>query len=44
MDVHKARSIKLWVSEFGVEKLDGPAQNADFNPIKHFWDELKHRL
>jgi len=30
--VHKASSIKTWMSEFGVEELDWPAQSPDLNP------------
>jgi len=33
--VHKARSIKKWLSQFGVEELDCPAQSPDLNPIEH---------
>ncbi|KAK3562215.1 hypothetical protein QTP86_030348, partial [Hemibagrus guttatus] len=42
--VHKARSIKTWMSEFGVEELDWPARSPDLNPIEHLWDELEWRL
>ena len=30
--VHKARSIKTWMREFGVDELDCPAQSPDLNP------------
>jgi len=42
--VHKARSIKTWMSEFGVEELDWPAKRPDLNPIEHLGDELERRL
>ena len=32
--VHKARSIKTWMSEFGVEELDWPEKSPDLNPIE----------
>ena len=37
--VHKARSIKTWMSEFGVG-----LHKPDLNPIEHLWDKLEQRL
>lgn len=39
--VHKARSIKAWLGEFGVEELDWLADSPDLIPIEHLWDELE---
>ena len=36
--------MRLWMSEFGVEELDWPAQSPDLNPIDHLWDELEQSL
>jgi len=36
--VHKARIIKTWMSEFGVEELDWPRESPDLNPIEPLWD------
>ncbi|KAI4888544.1 hypothetical protein NFI96_004044 [Prochilodus magdalenae] len=42
--VHRASSIKTWMSESGVEELDWPAQIPDLHPIEHLWDGLERRL
>ena len=42
--VHKARSIKTRMSEFGVEELDWPAHSPDLNLVEHLWKKLEWRL
>ncbi|KAI4881188.1 hypothetical protein NFI96_027254, partial [Prochilodus magdalenae] len=42
--VHRASSIKTWMSESGVEELDWPAQSPDLHLIEHLWDGLEWRL
>jgi len=41
--VHKARTIQLWMSEFGLEELDWSAQSPNLKLIGHLWDELEWR-
>lgn len=40
---YKSRSIKTWMSDFGVEELDWSAPSPDLNPTEHLWDELVWR-
>ncbi|KAI4890656.1 hypothetical protein NFI96_006888 [Prochilodus magdalenae] len=42
--VHRASSIKTWMSESGVEELDRHAHGPDLHPIEHLWDGLERRL
>lgn len=43
--VHKARFIKTWLDEFGVEEFDWSRQSPDLKPIEHhLWVELEKRL
>jgi len=39
--VHKSRSFRTLLDEFGVEELDWPTQSDDLNPIEQLWDELE---
>ena len=39
--VHKARSIKKWLSQFGVEELEWAPQRPALNPIQHLLDEFQ---
>ena len=41
--VHKARSIKTWLRESGVDELDWPALSPDLNPIE-YEDEFEQKL
>lgn len=41
---YKASSIKTRFDEFVVKELNWYAQSSDFNPTKHFWDELEWQL
>lgn len=34
---HKAWSIKAWLGDFGVEKLNWPAQNTNLTPWNTWW-------
>lgn len=40
--VHKARSIRTWISQFGLEELNWSAMCSD--PIHHLWDYLQASL
>ncbi len=42
--VHKARSIKKCISQFGVAEFDWSAQSPDLNPIQQLWDELEQKI
>ncbi len=34
--MHKARSVNIWFSQFGVEEFDWSAQSSDLNPTNTF--------
>ncbi len=40
--VAQSSSIKKSFFQFGLEKLDWPAQSPELNPIQHLWDQLEH--
>lgn len=40
----KARSIKIWRREAGVEEVDCPALSPDLKSKEHLWDALEWRL
>lgn len=42
--VHKARTIKTWMTESSVDQLDWRLQSPDLNPNEHPWDDLKRTL
>ncbi|KAI4904418.1 hypothetical protein NFI96_027949 [Prochilodus magdalenae] len=39
--VHRASSIKTWMSELGVGELNWPAQSPELNPIDHLWGWIR---
>lgn len=42
--LHKARPIKTWFSQSGVEEPDWPVRSPDLTPIQHLRDEVERRL
>lgn len=44
MTVHKAKSIKTWFEELGVEELEWPAKSPAINPTGPIWAMLETQL
>jgi transposase len=42
--IHRARIIKQWFSEEGIELMDWPPYSPDLNPIENLWALLKEAI
>ena len=42
--IHRARIVKQWFREEGIELMDWPPYSPDLNPIKNLWAMLKEAI
>ena len=37
---HRARLVTDYLNNFGVQRMDWPANSQNLNPMEHLWDQL----
>ena len=41
---HRARAVRNWFFQHGVNNMHWPAQSPDANPIENIWDDIGRRV